>query len=320
MGVPKQDVWIAHNLDRLDVGVAVGVGGLFDFYSGRTPKAPVWMREAGLEWFWRFEREPKQMFSRSLIGNSLFLARVWSWYAKQSKNNVANRFQRFSDPSGYQSAKFRLAMRKLLWRVGRDGTLMVKRAMDVVGAGAGLGLLSPVFLATAAAIKMEDGGPVFYSATRVGRRGQEFDFYKFRSMVIDASKQRDALLDKNESGGGVIFKMKQDPRITRVGAFIRRYSIDELPQLYNVLRGDMSLVGPRPPLPKEVEQYKIGDRYRLEVIPGLTCIWQTSGRSKLDFNTQVKLDTDYIKEQSFVNDLVLIIKTVPAVFSGQGAY
>jgi lipopolysaccharide/colanic/teichoic acid biosynthesis glycosyltransferase len=167
---------------------------------------------------------------------------------------------------------------------------------------------------------MEDGGPVFYSATRVGRRGQEFNFYKFRSMVVDASKQKDELLDKNESGAGVIFKMKKDPRITRVGAFIRKYSIDELPQLFNVLRGDMSLVGPRPPLPKEVEKYKVGDRYRLEVIPGLTCIWQTSGRSQLDFNTQVKLDTDYIMEQSFFYDLKLILKTVPTVLGGQGAY
>ena len=139
-------------------------------------------------------------------------------------------------------------------------------------------------------------------------------------MVTDASRLKDDLLEHNESDAGVIFKMKRDPRITRVGAFIRRFSIDELPQLYNVLIGDMSLVGPRPPLPDEVAQYKVGDRYRLEVIPGLTCLWQTSGRSDLDFNTQVELDMNYIQEQSFVNDLVLIAKTIPAVLSGQGAY
>ncbi|MBN2718019.1 MAG: sugar transferase [Deltaproteobacteria bacterium] len=207
-----------------------------------------------------------------------------------------------------------------MWWVARDGTLKMKRGFDLAGSATGLMVLSPVFLAITAAIKLEDGGSVIYTSKRVGRHGKEFDFYKFRSMVENADQKKDDLLAQNESEAGVIFKMKNDPRITKVGKFLRRTSLDELPQLVNVFLGDMSLVGPRPPLPREVAQYKIGDRYRLEVIPGLTCLWQVSGRSELDFHQQVELDREYIYDQTIFNDILLILKTIPAVLGGHGSY
>ncbi len=143
--------------------------------------------------------------------------------------------------------------------------------------------------------------------------------YKFRSMIVNADKVKNELMDQNEAGG-VIFKMKRDPRITRVGRIIRKLSIDELPQLYNVLKGDMSLVGPRPSLPKEVDEYTLSDRRRLEVIPGLTCLWQVSGRSDINFEGQVRLDVQYLESQTFWGDIALLLKTIPAVLLGKGAY
>ena len=144
--------------------------------------------------------------------------------------------------------------------------------------------------------------------------------FKFRSMYVDAEERKKALMAQNESSGGVIFKMKKDPRITRIGRFIRKASIDELPQLWNVIRGDMSLVGPRPPVPSEVAEYSISDRRRLEVIPGITCIWQVSGRSDIPFEQQVELDAEYIESQTFWGDVKLLFKTIPAVLLGRGAY
>jgi lipopolysaccharide/colanic/teichoic acid biosynthesis glycosyltransferase len=167
---------------------------------------------------------------------------------------------------------------------------------------------------------VENPGPVFYSQTRVGHNGREFPFFKFRSMVVGADKMKDQLLEQNESGAGVIFKMKKDPRITRVGSFIRRFSIDELPQLLNVLKGDMSLVGPRPPIPREVAEYTLEDRKRLHIKPGITCIWQVSGRSDIPFDQQVELDKQYILSKSLFTDIKILVLTVPAVLTGKGAY
>ncbi len=191
--------------------------------------------------------------------------------------------------------------------------------MDIVGSAAGLVILSPVFGTTALLIKLEDRGPIFFGQTRVGKWGHIFKMYKFRSMVVGADKMKDTLLEQNESGG-VIFKMKRDPRITRVGRVIRKLSIDELPQLFNVLKGDMSLVGPRPPVPREVAEYDLSDRRRLEIIPGLTCLWQVSGRSDINFEGQVRLDVQYLESQSLRGDIILLLKTIPAVLSGRGAY
>lgn len=197
---------------------------------------------------------------------------------------------------------------------------LIKRLIDVFFSGILLVLLSPLFLTTALAIKLENPGNAFYSQTRVGKWGKHFTMYKFRSMVINADKLKTELLDKNESGDGVIFKMKRDPRITKTGRIIRKLSIDELPQLWNVFKGDMSLVGPRPPVPKEVEQYKYSDRRRLEEIPGITCLWQVSGRSDINFAGQVKLDVEYIESQSLKTDIIILLKTIPAVLLGKGAY
>lgn len=144
--------------------------------------------------------------------------------------------------------------------------------------------------------------------------------YKFRSMCADAERRKKELLDHNEMHGGIIFKMKSDPRVTRMGKIIRRGSLDELPQLWNVLKGDMSLVGPRPPVPPEVSRYSLGERRRLDVKPGITCIWQVSGRSQLPFQRQVELDVVYIESQTIWGDIKLLLKTVPAVLLGRGAY
>ena len=169
-------------------------------------------------------------------------------------------------------------------------------------------------------IYINSPGPVFYKQTRVGRWGKLFTMWKFRSMYLDADKRLKEIMAENEMTGGVIFKMKNDPRIIPIGRFIRKASIDELPQLWNVLKGDMSLVGPRPALPSEVNQYSLKDRQRLEVIPGITCIWQVSGRSNIPFPQQVELDTEYIQSQSLLLDLKLLLKTIPAVLLSRGAY
>jgi lipopolysaccharide/colanic/teichoic acid biosynthesis glycosyltransferase len=195
-----------------------------------------------------------------------------------------------------------------------------KRALDICASGMSLVILSPVFMLTALCIFLSDPGPVFYVQRRVGVRGRTFKMLKFRSMVVDAEKRLAQLQAANESAAGVVFKIKSDPRITRVGRFIRRYSVDELPQLLNVLRGDMSLVGPRPPLPAEVALYSLNDRQRLEVVPGITCLWQVSGRSDIDFIGQVKLDRDYIRRQALSQDLRILLRTIPAVIGAKGAY
>ena len=161
---------------------------------------------------------------------------------------------------------------------------------------------------------------MIFRQQRVGRDGRPFTMFKFRSMFVDAEARKAALLASNEMQGGVIFKMKRDPRVTRTGRFIRRTSIDELPQLFNVLIGDMSLVGPRPPLPSEVAQYTLKDRGRLGAAPGITCIWQVSGRSEIPFPQQVEMDLDYIHRQSLTEDVRLLLKTVPALVRGRGAY
>ena len=207
-----------------------------------------------------------------------------------------------------------------MWNATVRGAYFVKRAFDVFVSGGLMLLLSPVFLATYLAIRLTSQGPAFFSQTRVGRYGRHFKFWKFRSMRIDAESMKKSLMSENESGDGVIFKMKKDPRITPVGRFIRKFSIDELPQLWNVLKGDMTLVGPRPPVPSEVAEYTLEDRKRLNVIPGLTCTWQVSGRSEIPFREQVRLDKEYIRTHGFWNDLKILAKTVPAILTGRGAY
>ncbi|WP_144756420.1 sugar transferase [Curtobacterium pusillum] len=194
-----------------------------------------------------------------------------------------------------------------------------KRALDVVGAGIGLLLLAPVFGVIALVIRADDRGPVFFRQTRVGRGGREFSILKFRTMCVDAEARMAALAQANE-GAGPLFKMKDDPRVTRVGSLLRKTSLDELPQLWNVLTGSMSLVGPRPALPREVALYEDFADRRLLVTPGITGLWQVSGRSDLDWAEGVRLDLHYVENWSFVHDVVILARTIPSVLRSRGAY
>jgi exopolysaccharide biosynthesis polyprenyl glycosylphosphotransferase len=199
------------------------------------------------------------------------------------------------------------------------GASIIKRTLDFAVSFACLLILSPLFGLIALMVWLEDGGPIFFSQTRVGQYGRHFRMYKFRSMCLDAEQRLKDLLARNQHKEGVTFKIQDDPRITRTGKWLRKFSFDELPQLYNVLIGDMSLVGPRPPVPREVEKYSPAHRRRLAIQPGITCIWQISGRSEIDFSGQVQLDVDYIESQSLWIDLKILVRTVPAVLSGKGA-
>ena len=194
-----------------------------------------------------------------------------------------------------------------------------KRLFDVIWAIFTLLVVSPVMLAVAVALKVEGEGPVFFRQIRIGRDGEAFECLKFRSMSVDAEERRAELRERNFVEG-VMFKLQDDPRVTRVGKFLRRYSLDELPQLFNVLRGTMSLVGPRPPLPEEVDQYGDDVRRRLLVRPGMTGLWQVSGRSQLSWPETVRLDLFYVDNWSMISDLLILAKTLRAVVSSQGAY
>ena len=194
-----------------------------------------------------------------------------------------------------------------------------KRGIDVIVAGVGLILLSPIITIVACAIKLTSKGPIFFFQKRVGKNGELFNMYKFRSMVVNAEELKEKLKHKNEMSGPM-FKMKDDPRVTKVGKFIRKTSLDELPQLWNVLKGDMSLVGPRPSLPKEVEQFDSWMFKRLTVRPGLTCYWQVSGRNNIDFEDWMKLDVKYVEERNLWIDIKLIFKTVGVLFGDKNAH
>ncbi|ASC08780.1 UDP-glucose:undecaprenyl-phosphate glucose-1-phosphate transferase [Pediococcus pentosaceus] len=194
-----------------------------------------------------------------------------------------------------------------------------KRMLDIIASVIGLIVLSPVFLIVSLAIKAEDRGPIFYSQVRLGKGQRPFKMWKFRSMIVDADKKLEKLLEQNEVEGAM-FKMKEDPRITRVGRFTRKHSLDELPQLWNVLIGEMSLVGPRPPLEREVAEYSEYDKQRLIVKPGCTGFWQVTARNDVDFEGMVNLDLEYIERSSVLFDISILFKTVAIVFKPNGAY
>ena len=195
---------------------------------------------------------------------------------------------------------------------------LAKRAIDVIGATIGIILTAPLMLLIALAIRLTSAGPVLFRQERVGLNGRRFSLYKFRTMIVDAEQQRDALLALNEMDGPV-FKISRDPRVTPVGAFLRRSSLDELPQLFNVLWGQMSLVGPRPPIPSEVRQYQAWQRRRLSMKPGITCLWQVNGRNKISFQQWMAMDLEYIDKWSLGLDLKIMMRTIPAVLKGEGA-
>lgn len=194
-----------------------------------------------------------------------------------------------------------------------------KRFFDILASLIGLIILSPVFLIVAIAIKIDDGGPVFYNQERIGKNGKEFKMYKFRSMKVNADQELKKLIHKNEVDGAM-FKMKDDPRITRVGKFIRKTSIDEFPQLLNVLLGQMSIVGPRPPLPREVKMYTDYDWQRLYVRPGCTGLWQVTVRNSVGFHEMVNIDLEYIQKRGFWLDIKIMFKTIKIIFVPNSAY
>ena len=213
-----------------------------------------------------------------------------------------------------------LGRRLIFWHADRLGSRFFKRVLDLLAGFFGLGILVPLSVLVFVAVKLEDGGPVFFRQTRVGKKGKRFTLWKFRSMKENAEALKSELLSLNRHDRQVTFKMEKDPRVTWVGGILRKWSLDEVPQFWNILKGDMSLIGPRPALPGEVENYSALELRRLIVKPGLTGLWQVSGRGDLPFCEQAKLDIKHIREESFAGDLKLLAKTIPAVLQGRGAY
>jgi lipopolysaccharide/colanic/teichoic acid biosynthesis glycosyltransferase len=238
---------------------------------------------------------------------------------QQIANLLVRRYAATQTPLGRCWLNFHVQQQRIRAWLMADGMALSKRGVDVLFSALLLLALSPLFLFIALLVKLEDGGPVFFAQTRVGEFGREFRMFKVRSMCLNAEERLAQLLGQNHHKEGVTFKIKEDPRITRAGKWLRKFSLDELPQLYNVLIGDMSLVGPRPPVPREVAKYSLAHRRRLAVKPGITCIWQISGRSEIDFSGQVQLDVNYIESQTLWTDAKILVLTVPAVLSGKGA-
>jgi lipopolysaccharide/colanic/teichoic acid biosynthesis glycosyltransferase len=228
--------------------------------------------------------------------------------------------KRYSSANEFSFQRMRVIWKRNAWYGTIFLARFIKRLIDILGSLTGLLLLLPLFICVALAIYIHDRGPIFFVQKRVGQWGREFDFPKFRSMVCNAEALKAQLLNKNQHKNGITFKINGDPRVTPVGSFIRKTSIDELPQLWSVLKGDMSLVGPRPPIPSEVLRYKLSDRRRLDVKPGLTCYWQVEGRGDVPFEQQVEMDIRYVDSQSLWLDMWLLLKTIPAVIQGKGAY
>ena len=317
-GAPRQEAWMSEHREALQAPVIMGVGGLFDFFSGRISRSPKILQDLGLEWIWRLMQEPQRMWRRYILGNPLFLYRVWNQSKQESGSRVVKRFS--NTDSLMRGSVVRHHLGSITYFITHWSFRAMRRFLDVsVSFCALLALLLPLSI-VALMIKLESPGPVFFTQDRVGKWGVLFKMYKFRSMCVDAEFLKTSLAEQNEMDNGVIFKMKSDPRVTKIGKFIRKYSIDELPQLWNVLIGDMALVGPRPPVPSEVAEYTIDNRRRLEIKPGITCIWQVSGRSEIPFVQQVELDVDYINTHSFLTDIKILLRTIPAVLKGKGAY
>lgn len=284
MGVPMQELWIDRHLPDLAPRLVLGVGALFDFLAGNVSRAPAPVRRLRLEWVWRLAQEPRRLAKRYLLGNASFLVRATLHALRQS---------------------------------GRDALL--KRGFDIVFSAALIAAISPLLLLVAVLIRLDSPGPFLFRQIRVGKDGAPFTIYKFRTMFIDAEARLAAIRAQSDREG-ICFKARNDPRVTRVGRLLRRYSIDELPQIFNVLFGQMSLVGPRPALSSEVAAYPARARERLQTRPGITGLWQVSGRADIGFDKMVDMDVAYVRSRSFLLDLLLLAMTARAVISGRGAY
>ena len=252
----------------------------------------------------------------------IFEAYFYTGYQEKDNLELADKIKDFNSTNGRFFSLERLNLDHI-WEHPHKIRFrhIIKRVVDLTFTSIALIVLSPVFLFCALAVKISDHkGPVIFRQTRVGKNGRLFTMYKFRSMYVDAEERKKELMAQNETGGKT-FKMKNDPRIYPFGRILRKFSLDELPQLVNIIKGDMSIVGPRPPIPSEVEEYEPWHRMRLSVTPGLTCIWQVSGRSNISFEGQMRLDNDYIRRDGKLGeDLKLILKTFKVVFKGEGAY
>jgi len=237
-----------------------------------------------------------------------------------SDTELAEYWAKAATVSGKVGLTTRAKLKRSTWAFVIGATIALKRIFDILISGFALVALSPIFGVTAALIKLEDKGPVFFTQQRIGLKGQSFMIWKFRSMVLDAEKVAQLMIEQQEARDTIEIKLKGDPRITWIGRFIRKYSVDELPQFWNVFLGDMSIVGPRPVVPAEVADYTVEARKRLLAKPGLTCFWQVGGRTDLDFENQVRLDIEYIQSSSIWLDIKLLFLTIPAVLLGKGAY
>ncbi len=233
-------------------------------------------------------------------------------YSKLSKSVHILRYKVF------YVLKYRLKM--LLWNITIYSGFTLKRFLDLLVILLFSPIFIPTFLIICIAIKLDSYGPIIFKQKRVGFGGREFNFFKFRTMYQGSELELSNIYHLNESKDGVIFKLKKDPRVTKIGRLLRKTSMDELPQIFNVIKGDMSLVGPRPPIRDEVEKYSLDERKRLLIKPGITCLWQISGRSDLPFKQQVELDKEYIRSRGILKDIYILFKTIPAVLSGKGAY
>jgi len=253
------------------------------------------------------------------INSELFYSHNMSATEKDIRDQLLKKYANSGNSVTSIRSSLYFLLIKFLWHLSIKSMHTLKRIMDIIVSITFLIILSPLFLITAIAIWIEDPGTVIYRQTRVGKWGRRFTMYKFRSMKKNAHEMKENILSLNEMDG-VIFKIRNDPRINRIGKIIRKLSIDELPQLWNVFIGDMSMVGPRPPLPEEVIKYSHTERTRLDVTPGVTCIWQVSGRSNINFEQQIQMDVAYIENQSLKEDIKLLLKTIPAVILCRGAY
>ncbi|WP_240705217.1 WecB/TagA/CpsF family glycosyltransferase [Pacificoceanicola onchidii] len=284
MGVPLQEMWIDRNRAALNAPVVLGVGALFDFLAGKVSRAPEWVRKMNLEWLWRLLQEPRRLAKRYLIGNATFLARAGAFALRQVQPEAA-----------------------------------AKRAFDMVGSALLTILLAPLLLLIAGLIRLESPGAALFRQERVGQDGKPFTIFKFRSMYQDAEARLEAVRGSSDRDG-LCFKARRDPRVTRLGRILRRTSLDELPQILNVLRGEMSLVGPRPALPSEVAQYPAAARERLKARPGITGLWQVAGRADIGFDKMIDMDLAYVRSRSLIMDLLILSMTARAVIGGRGAY
>ncbi len=317
MGVPQQELWLQQNSHRLNTRLNFAVGGLFEFYSNNIPRAPKVIRAVHCVWLWRLAMEPKRMWKRYIVGSLIFLYKtlLHSFTSRWQQSNTILMFLRqYPNVTRYKAALHFLSKRATLeLATGCD------RLFDLVVSGLSLIVLSPLMIITSMLIKLESQGPIFFSQIRVGKNGQLFKLYKFRSMCINAEEKLKDIRHLNEKSDGIMFKVKNDPRITTIGRFIRRYSIDELPQLLNVFKGDMTIIGPRPALPAETKAYEISYTQRLYPKPGLLSEWLFLGRNQLSFQQQAQLDIDLFYKPTLFRKLKLILKCIPAIIFGRGA-